>query len=76
MIRRVAFKKAFLGGVIRVLAWEVTIRVRILLGLPMFDIVLILGTLLCRGGALFWQWWGAPALSRADLKPPLLARRS
>ena len=61
MIRRVAFKKAFLGGVLGALAWEAAVRVLILFGLPMFDIVRTLGIMVSGEDALFWQWWAAGA---------------
>jgi hypothetical protein len=57
MIRRVAFKKALLGGVLGALAWEAAARVLVLFEVPMFDIVRILGTMLCGEDAPFWQWW-------------------
>jgi hypothetical protein len=39
MIRRVAFEKAIVAGAVGALAWEVVVRVLILLGLPLFDLV-------------------------------------
>ena len=57
MVRRVAFKKALLGGVLGALAWEAALRLLILFGLPMFDIVRILGTMLCGDDAPVGQWW-------------------
>jgi hypothetical protein len=38
MIRRVAFGKAILAGATGALAWEVVVRVLILLGLPLFEL--------------------------------------
>ena len=45
MIRRVAFGKAILAGAIGAFAWEVVVRLLILLGLPLFDLDFILGTM-------------------------------
>ena len=59
MIRRVAFKKALIGGALGALAWEVVIRLTILAGLPMFDLVRILGTLVFGERAAVWLWWPA-----------------
>ena len=39
MIRRVAFKKAITAGALGAVAWEIVIRLLILAGLPMFDLV-------------------------------------
>jgi hypothetical protein len=56
VIRRVAFRKAIAAGVIGALAWEGVIRVLVLLGLPLFDLVRFLGTMaLPRSSA--WVWW-------------------
>jgi hypothetical protein len=57
MIRRVAFKKAIVAGVAGAAAWEAAVRVLILLGLPMFDLVRVLGTMVFGAGAPVWQWW-------------------
>jgi hypothetical protein len=57
MVRRVAFKKAVLGGVLGALAWEIVARVLIIAGLPMFDLVRVLGTLAMDDRAAVWQWW-------------------
>ena len=56
MIRRVAFDKAILAGAIGALAWEVVVRVLILLGLPLFDLVFILGTMVTADVSP-WVWW-------------------
>ena len=56
MIRRVAFGKAILAGAIGALAWEVVVRVLILVGLPLFDLVFILGTMV-QADAHPWVWW-------------------
>jgi hypothetical protein len=57
MIRRVAFKKAVLGGVLGAFAWEVAVRSLILLGVPLFDLVHVLGTMVAGERAEIWQWW-------------------
>lgn len=56
MIRRVAFGKAILAGAIGALVWEVVIRVLILLGLPLFDLVFVLGTMVTADRRP-WMWW-------------------
>ena len=56
MIRRVAFGKAILAGAIGALAWEVVLRVLTLLGLPLFDLVFILGTMIA-ADARPQLWW-------------------
>lgn len=56
MIRRVAFGKAILAGASGALAWEVAARVLIWLGLPLFDLVFILGTM-AFGQVGPWLWW-------------------
>lgn len=57
MIRRVAFKKAILAGALGAFAWEVAIRLLLLTGLPFFDLVYVLGTMILDGKAPPWQWW-------------------
>jgi hypothetical protein len=46
VIRRVAFRKALLAGVLGALAWEAVVRGLILLGLPLGDLVRFLGTMI------------------------------
>jgi hypothetical protein len=58
MIRRVAFGKAIGAGVAGALAWELVVRPLLWLGVPLFDLVHTLGTMVC-GGAPAWQWWPA-----------------
>ena len=57
MVRRVAFKKAILGGALGALAWEIAARALILAGVPMFDLVRVLGTLAVGERADLWLWW-------------------
>jgi hypothetical protein len=66
MIRRVAFGKAIFAGVIGALAWEVVARVLILLGLPLFDLVFVLGTMVA-GDVRAWIWWPAGILMHATV---------
>lgn len=56
MIRRVAFGKAVLAGTLGALAWELTVRLLILLGVPLFDLVYVLGTMVV-GKITPWGWW-------------------
>ena len=58
MIRVVSWWKAILAGMAGALAWEAAARLLIWAGVPMFDMVRLLGTLLVdddRG----WLWWPA-----------------
>ena len=57
MIRRVNFKKAIVAGTLGALAWEVVIRLLSWLGLPLFDLVNVLGTMIFGSESLVWQWW-------------------
>jgi hypothetical protein len=57
MIRRVAFKKALVGGALGALAWEIVVRILILAGLPLFDVVRVLGTMIFGPQASTWKWW-------------------
>src|SRR5688572_18636650 len=59
MIRRVAFKKAIAAGALGALAWELVVRILISLGIPLFDLVRVLGTMLGGDQATFWLWWPA-----------------
>jgi hypothetical protein len=56
VIRRVAFRKAVLAGVLGALAWEAVIRALILLGLPLGDLVRFLGTMIA-GETSPVVWW-------------------
>src|ERR671920_1871430 len=58
MIRRVAFRKAILAGAAGAFAWEIGTRVLILLGVPSFDLVFILGTMVT-SELQPWVWWPA-----------------
>ena len=57
MIRRVAFAKAVVAGVAGAGAWEAAVRLLIWLGLPMFDLVRILGMMMFGRNAPIWEWW-------------------
>ncbi len=58
MIRRVAFGKAVFAGAAGALAWEAALRLLIRLGLPLFDLVHVLGTMVL-GQSSAWLWWPA-----------------
>ncbi len=57
MIRRVAYKKAIFAGAFGAFGWEIAARLLILTGLPLFDLVHMLGTMIFGGKTSFWQWW-------------------
>ena len=58
MIRILAFRKAALAGAAGALAWEAVVRALILAGVPLYDLVRQLGTLISPNGP--WpSWWGA-----------------
>jgi hypothetical protein len=56
VIRRVAFGKALLAGAAGALVWEAVARVFIWTGVPNFDIVYVLGTMVL-GRVAAWRWW-------------------
>jgi hypothetical protein len=56
MIRRVAFAKAVFAGVAGAAVWEGVMRLLLLGGLPLFDLVRVLGTMVF-GQVPVWQWW-------------------
>jgi hypothetical protein len=56
VIRRVAFRKAILAGVTGAVAWEAAIRLLIVAGLPLGDLVHFLGTMIA-GHAPAAIWW-------------------
>jgi hypothetical protein len=56
VIRRVAFRKAVFAGAVGALAWEIVARVLIVAGVPLFDLVYILGTMVA-GRTSPWEWW-------------------
>src|SRR5829696_2500626 len=57
MLRRVAFAKAVVAGAAGALAWEVVARLLIWSGVPLFDLVRLLGTLFLGTRAPAWAWW-------------------
>ena len=59
MIRRVAFKKAGLAGAAGAIVWDLAARAALLLGLPLFDLVSVLGTLAVGPGNTAFVWWTA-----------------
>jgi hypothetical protein len=56
MIRRVAFKKAALAGALGACAWEAAGRALGVAGVPVLDLVRVLGTMAV-GDVPWWQWW-------------------
>ncbi len=56
MIRQVAYRKALFAGTVGALAWELAARPMIAAGLPVSDVVHLLGTVFFPHGAA-WQWW-------------------
>jgi hypothetical protein len=64
MIRRVAFGKAVFAGTAGALAWEVLLRLMIWVGLPLFDLVYVLGTMVL-GRSSPWLWWPAGVVLHA-----------
>ena len=58
MLRVVAFPKAILAGAAGAIAWEAVLRSLILAGLPLFDIVRQLGTLVFPESEPL-LWWPA-----------------
>jgi beta-glucosidase/6-phospho-beta-glucosidase/beta-galactosidase len=68
LLRVVSFRKAILAGAAGALAWEVSVRILALVGLPIFDMARELGTLAVPHGGMT-QWWpvgmAAHALSGA-----------
>jgi hypothetical protein len=57
MIRRIAFGKAIVAGAAGALAWEAVARTFILTGIPLFDLVRVLGLLAGIRESHFWLWW-------------------
>lgn len=55
-MRVVSLQKAAFAGVAGAVAWEIALRSAILLGLPTFDIVRSLGTLVLPGSSAV-EWW-------------------
>src|SRR3954471_16005560 len=64
MIRVVSLPRAVLAGIAGAVAWEAALRLLQILGLPLFDIVNILGTLAFPGGSPI-AWWSAGLLIHA-----------
>jgi beta-glucosidase/6-phospho-beta-glucosidase/beta-galactosidase len=58
MIRIVSFPKALAAGALGALAWEAVLRLLLLAGLPVADLVRLLGRLLAPHGPA-WVWWAA-----------------
>lgn len=58
MIRRVAFSKAVVAGIAGAFLWEVVARALIFMGVPLFDLVRVLGTMVF-GHTTPLLWWTA-----------------
>ncbi|MDP8917081.1 MAG: family 1 glycosylhydrolase [Pseudomonadota bacterium] len=58
MIRVISIRKALLAGAAGAAAWELVLRLFSLLGLPLVDLVRVLGTLIFPAGQS-WTWWAA-----------------
>lgn len=56
MIRVISYWKAILAGVAGALAWEILARLAMLTGLPFYDLVKLLGTLVVPRADV-WLWW-------------------
>ena len=56
MLRRVAFKKAIAAGALGAAAWEAAARALAASGVPVLDLVWLLGTMLL-DRAPVWIWW-------------------
>ena len=61
MIRIVSFPKAVAAGAAGALAWELVLRPLLVAGLPLADLVQMLGQLVAPQGPA-WAWWGAGML--------------
>ena len=66
MLRVVAFRKAILAGAAGALVWETAIRILVIAGVPVFDLVRELGTLPFPHGRAF-QWWPAGILAHSTV---------
>ncbi len=64
MLRVVAFKKAILAGAAGAIAWEAAILILAFVGVPIFDMVRELGTLVFPGGRPM-EWWPAGIAAHA-----------
>jgi hypothetical protein len=58
VIRRISFRKAVVGGIAGALVWEAVVRTLIVAGVPLFDLVHLLGTMVV-GQQPAWLWWPA-----------------
>ncbi|HZS08726.1 MAG TPA: hypothetical protein VFD58_28080 [Blastocatellia bacterium] len=59
-----AFNKAVVAGAAGACAWELAARLLIRAGVPLFDIVWLLGTMV-PGGNETWKWWAVGMLVHA-----------
>ena len=56
MIHIVSLRKAVLAGILGALAWEAVLRLLLLAGVPLADIIRMLGLLVAPHGPV-WAWW-------------------
>lgn len=59
-MRLVAFQKAMRAGAVGALAWELLLRLLMAAGVPLFDLLHTLGTILLPQAGV-WEWWLAGA---------------
>jgi hypothetical protein len=62
LIRRVAFSKAVIAGIAGALGWELLARLLILYGLPLLDLVYVLGTMVFSRTPAYPWWFAGVAL--------------
>src|SRR5688500_18452986 len=67
MLRRVALAKAVVAGAAGALAWEVAARLLIWSGVPLFDLVRLLGTMFLGPNPPAWGWWPLGMLLHASV---------
>jgi beta-glucosidase/6-phospho-beta-glucosidase/beta-galactosidase len=63
VIRIISYWKAILAGMAGAAAWELVARLLLLAGLPLYDVVRLLGSLV--GGSDPWLWWPAGIVMHA-----------
>ena len=58
MLRIISYRKAIIAGIAGALAWEIAARVLLFAGVPVFDMVRLLGTLVASPAEPL-GWWPA-----------------
>ena len=66
MLRVVAYRKAILAGAAGAFVWEMAVRLLRLLGLPVYDLVHALGTLVFRAAGPA-EWWPVGMIAHAGV---------